>query len=856
MGGPRPEWMGRRGVSAFGNRQPAGQSAIRGMAFLTLNNSALDARPYAISGQEAAKPSYSKARFGLGAGGRLRIPKLLDSRSTFFFVNYSGTRSREVFDRIATVPSAAERVGDFSASFARGPVSVYDPLSGQPFPGNQVPLSRIDPVAVGLRTFIPLPNQPGLVQNYRFVTAVPQNSDNLGIRASQTLSARDRLSGAFHLQSRGGESTQLFGFRDEASGRGLSASLGWMRHFGANQVNDVRVSFSRNRADTLPYFSYGPDVADELGIQGTSPDAINNGPPNLSFTNFGDLTDASPLRRRDQSVNLSDAVTWVRGQHNIRFGAEYRRNQINTRADENGRGAYTFSGLMTSALDGDGNPLTSTGFDWADFLLGLPQSSTIRWGNPDTYFRAGSYSAYLQDDWRIRATLSANAGLRYEYTEPFQEKYGRMANLDLAPGFGAAAVVTPALGGPFSGEFPGGLVEPDRNNVSPRLGVAWRPWLDRSLTVRAGYGLYYNGSVYNQVASRLAQQPPFAVTNTFTTTRANPLTLAEGLLGSPKTGITNTYAVDRGYRVGYAQTWSVSIQQNLPGSLVAEASYLGTKGTRLDVQRLPNQAPPGSPADSEERRPIPYAVGFIYESADGNSIYHSGRARLMRRFQKGVSFAAAYTWSKSIDNVSTYGGGQAVVAQNAFDLAAERGLSSFDQRHNLNVSLLLTSPVGDGASPIVAHGWSGRLLKDWTLGGAVSASSGTPMTALVLGNLSNAGGTGVVGSGRADATGLPVSSGGGPFNLAAFALPAANRYGNAGRNTIPGPGQAAVNLSFGRSFPLGEEHRRLEFRIEAENALNMVSYTRFGTTVNASNYGLVTAAAPMRSVTAQLRVRF
>ncbi|MCP5109526.1 MAG: TonB-dependent receptor, partial [bacterium] len=750
-----------------------------------------------------------------------------------------------------TMPTAAELGGDFSQSIAQGPVSIFDPATGQPFPGNVIPSARIDPAAQGLLSFIPPPNSTGSVQNYQFVTSVPRNTDNFSSRVSHTLSSRDSLSVSFNLQQRASESARLYGFRDATDGAGLSSNVGWTRAVSSTVINSLRVSFSRNRTEVIPEFSAGSNVAADLGIQGTSQAMEDNGPPNLSFTNFGGLSAANASLRRNQSVSLAESVTWIRGKHNFRFGFDYRRNQRNTRVNEEGRGSFSFSGLLTSGFDEAGSPLARTGFDMADLLLGFPQSASVRFGESALYFRGSTYSAHIQDDFRAAANFSINFGVRYEYTQPLYEKFGRMSNLDFAPGFSAVTVMTPG-----TGDFPRGLVDSDKNNIAPRIGIAWRPWKKKSLRVRAGYGVYFNGSVYNQMASRLGQQPPFAFATTLTTSISNPLTLTSGLLGSPTTDINNTLAVARDYMVGYAQTWNLSLQQDLPFSLMVEAGYLGTKGTRLDIQRLPNQAPPGSPLDSEDRRPIPNAVGFTYESADGNSIYHAGQVRLTRRFRRGLSFNLMYAFSKSIDNVSSYGGGQAVVVQNDKDLAAERGLSSFDQRHALSVNFMVASPVGQGPSRLNIPGVWGKLLEDWTFNGGITAHSGNPLTAVALGNRSDAGGTGVVGSGRADSTGLDVNSGAGFFNTAAFTVPPSNQYGNAGRNTVPGPNFFMLNTSVGRSFPVGNERRRLEFRIEANNVLNSVNFTRLGTTVNASNFGLATGASSMRSITAQVSIRF
>jgi len=312
--------------------------------------------------------------------------------------------------------------------------------------------------------------------------------------------------------------------------------------------------------------------------------------------------------------------------------------------------------------------------------------------------------------------------------------------------------------------------------------------------------------------------------------------------------------VDRYYRIGYAQTWNLAIQQEFPRALVMELGHLGTKGTRLDIQRIPNRAAPGSPLTAEDRRLIGNAVGFTFDSSEGNSIYHAGQVRLSRRFRRGISANALYTYGKSIDNASSLGGGGAVVAQNDRDRSAERGLSSFDRRHTLNLFYVVTTSSGGrgGSSDLFRN----TLLKDWTLSGGVTVRSGGPFTAQVLGNQADPGGTGAVGSGRADATGLPVHSGTGFFNLMAFTLPPAGRFGNAGRNTIQGPGSLSINMSLGRTIPFKDSRRSVDLRVEATNLLNSVNITRIGTTVNSRNYGLALGASPMRHIQANLRFRF
>jgi len=857
-GGPqRPGWQGRDGTMAFGNRRGGGRDAFRGNAFFSVRNAALDARPYSLTGQTVDKASYAQTRFGFSGGGPLQIPKLFKSAKTSFFFNYTGARSRNPSNFVSTLPSPLERAGDFSQSIARGPVVIYDPLTQLPFPGNLIPETRINTAAKGLLQFIPQPNQPGQVQNYQFVTSNAQNSDNLGTRVFHSLTQKDRIGGSFNFQRRNSTSPQLYQFLDTGSGRGISTDISWTHTLRTGLIGNVRYSFSRNRSTTLPFFAYGPNVASQLGITGTSADPANYGPPNMSFTNFGGLTDGSSALNRSQSSGVNGGLTWVRGKHTLMTGASYQRNQLNNHTDQNGRGTFTFTGLSTSAFDAAGQPLNGTGFDFADFLLGLPQSSSIRFGSSDTYFRGSIYSVFAQDDWRLRSNLTVNVGLRYEYPTPLRELYSRMTNLDVAPGFTAVAPVTAGQSGPYTGAFPNALINPDRNNFAPRFGLAWKPFPKRQVVVRAGYGVYFNASVYNQAAALLAQQPPFANAATFNSSLDNILTLQNGFTGSATQQITNTYAVDRFYQIGYAQTWSASIQTELPHSLVTELGYLGTKGTRLDTQRAPNAAPPGSPLTAEQRRQIGDAVGFTFDSSDGNSIYHAAQARLSRRFRRGLSLNALYTFSKSIDNVASIGGtGSGVVAQNYLDLRAERGLSSFDRRHTFSLSYVVSSPGSGTSNRFAAKGWTGHLIRNWSLSGGINVQSGAPFTATVLGNRSDSSGAGVVGSSRAEATGLPVDLAGAFFNPAAFTLPPSGSYGNAGRNTITGPTSVVANMSLARSFPLGESRRNMEFRADSTNTLNALNVSRIGATVNASNYGLPLATGAMRTMTASLRFRF
>ena len=904
-GGGRGGWRGpggpggpggRRGPGQngpFGNRARRGQQGYHGSLSFSLDNSALDARPFSLTGETVPKPSYAQSRFNFAGGGPFMIPKLVRSPKTFLFFSYFGTRARNPYDGVGTVPTGClnpvtnpndlaagqvwcsmsnsnggsavlvpdERAGNFSAltTLLYYPANVKLPGSqpnpgNVPIPGNLIPASMLSTMpnttAAALLNLIPLPNQPGLVRNYQRTASTGNNADNFGVRANHNLSQKDRFDGNFNAQRRDGTSAQLFGFTDTTNGAGITTNLGWTHNFSPTTLNHVIGSFSRNSNQTNPFFAYGTDLTS--GIDGVSPPPADYGPPTLSFTNFSSLTDANAVRTVNQTTGVTDTLTLIRGTHSITAGGGYRRMQINQHTDQNTRGTFTFTGLETSEFV-NGLPAANTGNDFADFLLGYPYASSVTADRSD-YYRAYALNAFVSDDWHLRDNLTITAGLRYEFFSPYSEKYNRLVNLEVPAYFASQpTAVTPGTLTPGTPGVPSGMVNPAKDLFSPRAGLAWKPWNDRSTLVRLGYGIFYNGSVYAQFPSQLAAQ---AVSNFSLINNTSAPVLFQNIFpptGSASGQVTYTYAVDPNYRPGYAQTWNVSVQQGLPKAFVLSAEYLGTKGTRLDTEIQPYV----SNSTGSTR-----AASYIYDESDGNSIYHAMQARLVRRFSRGMSLNGIYTFSKSIDDASTIGGGNAVVAQNWQDLSAERGLSSFDQRHTLNLTYILASPVGGPTAPLHSYPWAERALKDWTLSGGVTWSSGLPLTAQLLGNQSDVTGTGAVGSSRAWATGLPIEIAGYPFfNPLAFTsvnpdpTSTDSYFDRAGHNTIPGPQQLVFNLSLARSIDLGER-RRLEFRLDTKNFTNSVYYTAYGTGVNASNYGLATAAGAMRTLTFTTRFRF
>jgi hypothetical protein len=352
-----------------------------------------------------------------------------------------------------------------------------------------------------------------------------------------------------------------------------------------------------------------------------------------------------------------------------------------------------------------------------------------------------------------------------------------------------------------------------------------------------------------------AFQPPFARTETNTTdvtgfTGASPLTITNGFPAASSSTVTNNFAVNPDYRLGYVQIWNLDLQRELPGGVVMNAGYNGSKGTRLDAERA-LVVSGGQP--------------FIYESSEGNSILHAASVRVRKRMAKGLGLSAQYVFSKSIDDASSIGGGGSVVAQDPFDISADRGLSSFDQRHRFTGNWIYDLPFGENRHFAPKGAWN-HILGGWQWSGDFTIGSGLYFTPRVLGGGVDIG-RGVSGSLRANAVAGQAISISDPttlkwFNTAAFCAPSAacanpngSRFGDAGRNVIEGPGQVSMNMSLNKTIQV-KESRALDLRISANNVFNTVHFTTINTVVNSFTYGEVTGTGGMRRVTMQARFRF
>ena len=839
---------------AFGNRRPGSKSRYNGSVGLIEGNSAFNARPYSLTGLNTPKNDYNQTSLVAAIGGPLRFPHLAHNFGNFY-LGYQWSRSNTDSTLTGRVPTLAERSGNLSeiVDASGNSVKIYDPSTGQLYSGS-IPIGT---QAAALLKLYPKPNLTGSSSyNYQTAALSSTHSDALESRLNRTIGRRDHLYGGFGFKSSRGNSTSLFGFTDTIDTLGVDANAQWSHRYRHQLFVTLGYHFTRQRNEVRPEFAGRENISQLAGITGNNQDAANWGPPTLSFSSgFSSLTDAESAFNRNRTDATSVNVSSSHRRHNFELGGDFRRQEFNEYSQQNPRGTFTFTGAATA------NGSATAGSDLADFLVGVPDASAIAFGNADKYFRQSVYDLFFTDDWRIRPDLTINAGLRWDYGAPMTERKNRLVNLDIASDFSTATAVlaTSPKGTTTGASYPNALVHPDRLGFEPRVGISWRPIPASTLVIRAGYGIYDDTSVYLGAAQSMSQQAPLSTSLSVTNSSACALTLASGFPTSCSTAATDTFALDPHLRVGYAQNWNLSAQRDLPWALVISASYLGTKGTHGMQQILPNSYPLNAANPCAN-----CTSGYLYRTSGGNSSRNAAQLQLRRRLRSGFTASVDYTWAKAIDDYAQLGAeghssssgsssSSAAIAQNWRNPRAERSLSSFDQRHLLNVQAQYTSGMGMGGRTLMS-GWSGRILKEWTLSGALKVGSGLPETPTYEATVP---GTALSGSLRPNLTGasLDNATSGYHLNASAYSAPTSGAWGTAGRNSITGPNQFSLNGALARTFRVHGTWN-LDVRADAVNLLNHVTYTAWNATTNSTTFGLPSSANAMRSLQITGRMRF
>jgi hypothetical protein len=872
----------------------SGSNHIHGDVYDFLRNDALDARNFFSTNVEPLKQN----QFGGTLGGPIRRDR------TFLFGYYEGFRNRQGETQLTTVPTAAERQGDFSAlcsSYSSQGICT-DPTGTQlvnvfasppqPLPFNQLPPGAISSISQNLLAFYPLPNAPNYGPNaYGTTQELHNTSDQFGLRLDHYLSSRDIIS--FHyLFTNGSQLDPLSiaganvpGFPVGENFRAQNAALEETHSFSPSVINVARFSFLRNKFFGDEAKNHTPSSS--LGFTYSPTLASQAGPPFVEV--YGYASVGNPITGPGQSFqntfSLTDSLAWVRGKHELKFGGELQRDQLNTLLGIASNGFFVFSTV----------PITGDAF--ADFLIGQPVVFMQGGGQLPRGMRASNYNLYVQDSYKATSRLTLNIGLRYELPQPYSEIHNE--NELFVPNVQSKVHPDAPPGLLYPGD-PGvgpGLIPREYRAFAPRAGFAWDPTGNGQWAVRAAYGIFYD-PYYNGEGGPL-QAPESAapwfktIEEEFPPNFADPLPsgsnpFAPTFSGEPQS--LTLLTLDPNLKLPYAQDWNFTVEHSFGQGWLLEVGYVGTKGTKLprfiesNPPTLCSTLPLSQQANciSGEQQNVnayrPYSgcepsnpslcnygsIGLI--SGITNSNYNALQTSLRKRLSYGMAFLVSYTYSKSLDDVSSFNitgsaptlvAGENDLAQNPRDLAAEYGRSLFDARQRLVFSYQWLLPFWKNS-----HTWYQSALANWQLNGIVSASTGTPFTVYDSSDPSLQGSSPEISGFVADRPNLVGNPNNGPktasewFNTQAFQQNTQlGTFGNAGRNIVQAAGFSQWDFAVSKNFRLAES-ATLQFRGEFFNILNRVNFGVPNDDISSPTFGQVETAAPPRQIQFALKLLF
>jgi outer membrane receptor protein involved in Fe transport len=848
----------------------SGTNAFHGSAFEFHRNDALNAANYFRNPVDPQKAPLKQNQFGVTLGGPIRKDR------TFFFVDYQGLTVRKVTEAFAQVPEEPFRRGDFS-SLLPGTV-IYDPATGgtQPFPNNIIPRDRWDRFGWTLLNMVDLPNLPAdyPLGNYFVRQQHRIDGHEGGFRIDHRISQQDHVFLRFRMNN-----SHLFtsdamsrpdgplpglalGVNDDSRGivqggihddRNYNAVLSHVHVFGPRAVNEARVGFHRYELD-VESNAHGRNLAEANGLRGVNRDVLSSGLPMLYldgyYTNFGG-DDWKPLYFRDTFWQFNDTLTYTAGRHTLKVGAEYRRRREDDYFTVFPAGAFYVGTYGTSY-----QLSWWQGHELASLLLGYPSFGYLgrRFGNHVLEDR--QYAGFVQDDWKVTDKLTLNLGLRYDYGTPFFSPTNELSMFDVDRG------QTVIAGENGVSRY---IVNPDKNDFAPRLGAVYQ--LGAKTTVRTGFGVFYTPETAKR--DEVRHNPPFYRQASFYDqwrfSDPAPPPLPEP--GPYPTGY-DTLSVDKNLETGYSLQYSLAVQHELPHGWLFEAAYVGSKGRQLPFVVNINQArPDGTPAPFNGLGKVQVIRGI------GDADYHSGQFKLEKRFSEGLFVLASYTWSKSLDTVSSALFSKDVTGgvQNVFDVRQNRGPSDWDVPHRFSLSYVYDLPYGKGRRfGSDGRGVLGALLGNWQMTGLFVAHSGLPGTVTVGGSVPG-------GDARPNVLRDPNLSGSDRsvdhwFDTSAFVANYAADgrtllAGNAGRNIIRGPAYINFDLGLIKFVPIKND-MRLQLRAEAFNLTNTphfalpvlrMSDKAFGKithTRNSTNFGSTATSFANRMIQLALKLEF
>ena len=857
----------------------SGSNDVHGSAFEFLRNKAVDSRPFNLAGD---LPKFQRNQYGGTVGGPLRKNRL------FGFFAYEGLKVRQGAAGLTTtpVPSALQRQGDFSLT--KGGIFDPDSLANgvrTQFPNNQIPASRINPLALAAMNGMPLPTDPVAGTFVNSSEVLTQNNNNYSGRIDYTLSRKWTLFGRYSI---GDENAVIPG---TVSGREIlnparaqNAVLGVTGVLGANVVNEARFGFSRLRVlNGVPELTFNingqPTVLPQFQV---NPYPLMGGAGAFVTT----ATGGGAALTRDNTFQVYDNVSWNKGRHSIKFGGGLYWIQYNRYEAPNNLGRFQFTnGFTTRSASADG-----TGDALASMLLALPATSSRSVGPSRIDGRQRTETLYLQDDIHVASNVTVNLGLRYELAAPMHDAHQQMSSIDYSKVPSPQATFASGKTGFYNATlfvcgqsgYPDGCAYTDKNNFAPRAGVVWAA--TKKTAIKVGGGMFYANNDANPLF-RLAAGLPDNIAQTLSSNNFVPQYHNLNPFGANVVGPVQIQAagIDINQRSSYSLQWNFSVQRELARGTVLEVGYLATLGLKLEQNVQPNNANPGLTA-VDPRRPylgVQYAPGTQFPSyitVVGNSVpvgqinylphsaqsnYESLFARLEKRFSRGLSFLSSYTWSKAITNAPQFrnaggvNGNENSPPQDSYDLRAERSLASFDNAHRWINTALYDLPVPKHKGAVSA------IFGDVQLSGILSLQSGFPFTVNVSGDTAGAGaGTGGIFIRPNYILGQAVALSGSArttdhfFNTAAFSLPAAGTFGDLGRNTIMGPGLTDLDMVIAKNIALTESVK-LQLRVECFNAFNHPNFNIVGRIINdPTTFGKVLSQLDPRELQFGIKLQF
>ncbi len=831
----------------------SGTRQFHGTGWEYLRNEKMDAQNYFTNLNGQPKPPLKFNVFGYNIGGPVFIPKLYPrSKSrTFFFFNEEWRKLRQ--SSLFNVPAftQAERDGVF-------PTTIIDPTTGKPFLNNTIPASRINPNAAILAApnyILPLPTNPD--GNFTNSAPQPTNLREEIIRIDHSFTDKEQAFFRYIQESNNQDFTNnLWSSSSYPTTNTLLVNKPKLYYAQLNStitpstVNSASLGYTDQPLNLTLNGNYVRPA--NLNIAQIYPENRDNRNPNLYFQQTAVNYDLAswPWTNELETWTIQDNFTMTRGDHTITLGGMWMH--FNKQQDLFGQtqGAFTFNGK-------------ATGNDFADFLLGDAYEYQELQTQTKPNYLSRSAGVWVNDSWKATSRLTVTLGLRWDafphaYTaaNDVSSFYLNLYNPADAPQVNSLGQIVPNTGNLLNGigiagqnGIPRGLVQNHWDLFEPRVGIAWRPFDDNTV-IRTGYGMYYERVQGNDIYN-VAPNPPFSSTATIYNTNLSNPGGAAGVILPPSLTV-----YDPAYPTSQVQQYNFGIQHRFAKSVVADVSYVGTKGTHLSDTRNINQPYPAGAAQvlagtanvNQVRPYLGYSAIDEYYNG-GNSNYNSLQASLRSDSYHGLTLQASYTYSHAIDDVSGDVPGNA--HQDAYAAYLERGNSDYDRTQMLILSYIYNIPSPSSQRVVRA------IFGNWQLSGISTFETGTPLNITLSGDNAGIGGAPY----RPDLIGNPALGGGSQlewFNSAAFAQPPLGAFGNAGRNVVRSAGINNTDASLFRTFPgiLKLESSGLQFRAEFYNIVNHVNFSSFGTTFGSPNFGQATAARDPRTIQLGLRLYF